>query len=387
MWPQELPEEATSGTESHPANPAAQHVHIAAGSVCVHKRARTRSRRPLRAVDGGDRKIGTYPCSPPQSTCCGECTRAGRPRERRRERRAAHFCLVSSYSHTETRTLTNTHTHTYTHTNTHTHTHAPIHIPRRLHINIRIHMHMHIHIRTHTHAHTHIHSHAHTTAWLLCLSALHTLMCVGITIFTRSSRLSLCGHTGVLGSGRSPLEQARGAGQGCVPVAPLDQCMCMCMCMRLSVGYLVRLQTTKSCATRRLSCDSGAWRTANTYTYTHTHTWGGGGCQGIILPPLKPPKLKVWPPFLAAKFPQQKCHCRQTYTFKRTHTYTYTYTYTYTCTSVCVGGWLGGFPRGPAWACVYRCVCVYVYAHVCVRARARVRMCMCSVRVRVVHVT
>ena len=54
-------------------------------------------------------------------------------------------------------------------------------------------------------------------------------MCVGgggggITVFTRSSRFDLYGYTGVLGSGRSPLQQAFGAGQGCVPVLPLDQC-------------------------------------------------------------------------------------------------------------------------------------------------------------------
>ena len=30
-------------------------------------------------------------------------------------------------------------------------------------------------------------------------------VCVGTTVFTRSSRLDLYGHTGVLGSGRSPL--------------------------------------------------------------------------------------------------------------------------------------------------------------------------------------
>ena len=42
--------------------------------------------------------------------------------------------------------------------------------------------------------------------------------------FYQVSRLSLYGHTGVLGSGRSPLVQAFGAGQGCVPVLPLDQC-------------------------------------------------------------------------------------------------------------------------------------------------------------------
>ena len=47
---------------------------------------------------------------------------------------------------------------------------------------------------------------------------------VGFHHFYQVSRLSLYGHTGVLGSGRSPLEQAHGAGQGCVPVLPLDQC-------------------------------------------------------------------------------------------------------------------------------------------------------------------
>ena len=31
-------------------------------------------------------------------------------------------------------------------------------------------------------------------------------------------------HTGVLRSGRSPIGEAHGAGQGCVPVLPLDQC-------------------------------------------------------------------------------------------------------------------------------------------------------------------
>ena len=40
----------------------------------------------------------------------------------------------------------------------------------------------------------------------------------------RASRLTLYGHTGVLGSGRSPFGEAHGAGQGCVPVLPLDQC-------------------------------------------------------------------------------------------------------------------------------------------------------------------
>ena len=51
-------------------------------------------------------------------------------------------------------------------------------------------------------------------------------MCVGgggVRHFFQVSRLSLYDHTGVLGSGRSPLE-AHGAGQGCVPVLPLDQC-------------------------------------------------------------------------------------------------------------------------------------------------------------------
>ena len=42
--------------------------------------------------------------------------------------------------------------------------------------------------------------------------------------FSQVSRLSLYGHTGVLGSGHSPFGEAHGAGQGCVPVLPLDQC-------------------------------------------------------------------------------------------------------------------------------------------------------------------
>ena len=41
----------------------------------------------------------------------------------------------------------------------------------------------------------------------------------GITILYQVSRLSLYGHTGVLGSGRSPLVQAFGRGEGCVPCA------------------------------------------------------------------------------------------------------------------------------------------------------------------------
>ena len=42
--------------------------------------------------------------------------------------------------------------------------------------------------------------------------------------FYQVSWLSLYGHTGVLRSGRSPLVQAFGTGQGCVPVLPLDHC-------------------------------------------------------------------------------------------------------------------------------------------------------------------
>ena len=42
--------------------------------------------------------------------------------------------------------------------------------------------------------------------------------------FYQVSRWSLHGHTGVLGSGHSPLVQAHGAGQGCFPVLPLDRC-------------------------------------------------------------------------------------------------------------------------------------------------------------------
>ena len=64
-------------------------------------------------------------------------------------------------------------------------------------------------------------------------------VCQGITRFTRSSRLDLYGHTGVLGSGRSPFQQAFNAGQGCIPVLRLDQCdmhlgqnlaRCVCVC-------------------------------------------------------------------------------------------------------------------------------------------------------------
>ena len=55
-------------------------------------------------------------------------------------------------------------------------------------------------------------------------------MCVWFHHFYQVSRLSLYGHTGVLGSGRSPLVigEAHGAGQGCVPVLPLDQCYMHC---------------------------------------------------------------------------------------------------------------------------------------------------------------
>ena len=57
-------------------------------------------------------------------------------------------------------------------------------------------------------------------------------VCVSVCVFVRGggyyhfskvSPFSLYGHTGVLGLGRSPLEQAFSTGQGCIPVLPLDQ--------------------------------------------------------------------------------------------------------------------------------------------------------------------
>ena len=64
----------------------------------------------------------------------------------------------------------------------------------------------------------------------------------GITVLTKSSRLDLYGHTGVLGSGRSPLWQAFGAGQGCIPVLPLGdmhlgQNLARCPRTTLEVGW------------------------------------------------------------------------------------------------------------------------------------------------------
>ena len=68
------------------------------------------------------------------------------------------------------------------------------------------------------------------TWWMPC-RPLQAWFCVCVCvwvvvsfIFYQVSRLSLFGHIGVLGSGRSPLVQAFGTGQGCVPVLPLDRC-------------------------------------------------------------------------------------------------------------------------------------------------------------------
>ena len=65
------------------------------------------------------------------------------------------------------------------------------------------------------------------TPCLTVLDSVRARVCKGgccFHQFYQVPRLSLYGHTGVLGSGRSPFGEAHGAGQGCFPVLPLDQC-------------------------------------------------------------------------------------------------------------------------------------------------------------------